>query len=180
MANKLNITLDYVLSILNYDEFSGIFKWKHRPINHFTSSKAWACWNARYAGTNAGNKNQNGYIQIKIDKKLYKAHRLAMLIATGIMPEDEVDHIDGDKSNNKISNLRRATKSQNNHNRTAYKTNSSGLKCVSWKHSTKKYFAYIVINNKSKHLGYFDCPAAASFAYQIAADVRSNDFARAF
>ena len=100
-------------------------------------------------GKEAGWKNQRGYVCIQIDKKAYRAHRLAWCWVYGVYPENEIDHIDGNPSNNKIANLRLATRSVNAQNRMS----SVGV-TVEEKYK-KKYKVRIRLNGKQKHLGYF-------------------------
>ena len=180
MAKTSHITVEYVRSILDYDPETGIFTWKKKPRNQFKSDRDFNFWNSKYAGSVAGGKNSKGYIQIKIEKVIYKAHRIAILFTTGTIPNNDVDHIDGDKCNNKIKNLRIANRSQNVANTKVRINSTSGLKCVCWNIGNKKYQARIRVDGASVHLGYFDCPAAASFAYQIAADIHFGEFARPF
>lgn len=97
-----------------------------------------------------------GYWHIKINNKSYKAHRLAFLWMEGYFPENCVDHIDRDRSNNKWNNLREVSISCNNKNCNIYKTNTSGITGVHFYKKYKKWLAYIVFNSKTKNLGYFD------------------------
>jgi hypothetical protein len=101
---------------------------------------------------------------------------MAWLIAAGEWPADQVDHINGDKSDNRWCNLRAADNSQNHANIGLLSSNTSGLKGVV--RAKKKWGAQIGVNNQNVWLGNFDCPAAASFAYQIAADKAFGEFAR--
>jgi len=91
---------------------------------------------------------------------------------------NEIDHINGDKADNRWSNLRAATRYQNIQNRGPHKDNAIGLKGVHFSGKEQKWIAQIHANGNSKRLGCFDCPAAASFAYQIAADKHHGAFAR--
>jgi hypothetical protein len=131
-------------------------------------------------GDVAGGVNDSGYVQIKIDRKLYQAHRLVFTWMYGETPESHVDHINMIKNDNRLVNLRVATRSENFGNQRAYKSNKSGLKGVHWCNHRKKWVAQIQHNNKSHSLGGYDCPAAASFAYQIAADKLFGAHARPF
>jgi hypothetical protein len=116
-------------------------------------------------GSVAGTK-QNGYIQIKIDGKLYKAHRLAWLYVYKEFPENEIDHINEIKDDNRIVNLRLATKRQNMQNISNPRAdNKSGYLGVCWHNRYKKWYAQISINNKKKYLGYFNTAEEASKAY---------------
>src|ERR1700744_5004792 len=104
-----DLTAGYVRSILDYDPETGIFVWKHRP----THPKS---WNTRYAGKVAGRKSKSKYLEIGIDGFLYISHRIAWLHFYGDYPREEIDHIDNNRQNNKICNLREATPQQNKKN----------------------------------------------------------------
>lgn len=95
----------------------------------------------------------NGYLIGCINKQRYRVHRLIFLYFHGFMPM-QVDHIDGNRQNNCIENLREATPSQNSQNRKP--TGSSGIKGVVWHKQSKKWVASICINRKSVHLGSFE------------------------
>jgi hypothetical protein len=151
-------TKEYVLQHLNYAD--GKLYWKH--VNR----------------GEAGCINTQGYIVIRLNKVLYLAHRLVWLVENGYMPDERIDHIDEDRANNKIDNLRVATMSQNLCNRSKPKSNTSGYKGVGFSKYAKKWVAAIGINNKSKHLGYFSSPEEASIAYQKAASIYHGKFAK--
>lgn len=94
------------------------------------------------------------YSKIKLDQKTYKVHRLVFLFFHGYLPV-EVDHIDGNKDNNRIDNLRAATREQQGYNTKTPVTNKSGVKGVSWNASHNKWEARLKCNNKKLFLGYF-------------------------
>ncbi len=115
-------------------------------------------------GQKAGNLNSSGRLQISIKGKLYLVHRLIFLYHHGYMPKF-IDHIDRNPLNNNIENLREVTKSENGFNRGKNKNNTSKYKCVTYMKDKKKWKAYIKINGKQKHLGYFMAPELAYEAY---------------
>lgn len=107
-------------------------------------------------------------------------HHLAWLLMTGEWPAHEIDHRNGDRSNNKWRNLRAATSSQNKQNRRLTPSNKSGVKGVCWARREGRWRASInVPKQKQIHLGYFICPALASCSYSIAASTHFGEFARA-
>lgn len=117
-------------------------------------------------GDIAGCLNDRGYIAIKVDSKLYKAHRLAWLYITGNWPENYIDHINGVKNDNRIGNLRDVTSSENNQNqRKSCANNKSGLLGVSWYKAMNKWNAQIELDGKRTHLGYFTDKHEAHNAY---------------
>jgi hypothetical protein len=132
-----------LISELNYCQETGIFTWKKykRGVNK-----------SLYAGSIC----HNGYLKIFINNKHYYAHRLAWLYTYGYMPDREVDHINHDKSDNRISNLRLATRNQNSFNTSIRSDNTSGIKGVSWYPRLNKWRVYINANNKQKTIGYFE------------------------
>lgn len=99
--------------------------------------------------------DSSGYLRISVDGKTYSAQRLIYLYFKGYLP-DLVDHIDLDRTNNKIVNLRECTRSQNQHNTTLRKDNKSGVKGVCWCNRWGKWLARIKVNGESVFVGYFD------------------------
>jgi hypothetical protein len=130
--------------LLDYNPETGIFTWKISQSG------------PRKQGQIAGTKNKDGYIVIR-HKKLYYAHRLAWLYMYNIFPDSIIDHINRDKSDNRIVNLRSVSQSDNVYNRTA-----NGFAKPK---QTKKWSASITVNRKRKHLGYFFSKEEAHKAY---------------
>ena len=161
--------------LLHYDPESGIFTWLHRP-------DAKGAWNTRYAGKAAGfdwpvpNSNVT-YRSIRIFDWPFLGHRLAVLYMTGSWPEHGVDHKDLDGLNNRWTNLRPATKSQNGANTRIPQTNSTGFKGVSTSYHGR-FRATIRVDGRQKWLGYYDTPEEAHEAYCVAAVARSGAYAR--
>ena len=127
-------------------------------------------------GDVAGTLHNQGYLSVCIDYKSYLVHRLIFLFHHGYLPAF-VDHKDRNKKNNCIDNLREATKTQNNANQKLHRTNKSGFRGVSWQSKSKKWAAYISINNKTKNLGLYETPEAAYEAYCKAAKSTFGEFA---
>ena len=98
--------------------------------------------------------DSNGYIVINVNKKIYRAHRLAWLYVYGDFPKNHIDHINGIKNDNKLSNLRQATWQQNNFNKTISIKNKSGIKGIHWNKARNKWVAQITINYKPITIGY--------------------------
>lgn len=138
---------------MNYDPETGIFKWNTRP-NFMVS-----------IGDIAGGKDKNGYRCIKINGRMYKAHRLAWLYVYGEWPANEIDHIDGNPGNNSINNLRSATRAENRQNLSIKAKNKSGIRGVYWHKQHSKWCVQIKVNHKAKHVGLFDDLQEASAAY---------------
>ena len=117
------------------------------------------------AGEIAGYTNSVGYVQLGIDYVDYTAHRLAWLYQHGYMPPEQIDHINGDREDNRIENLRLANNSQNNQNRKLQENNSSGFKGVSLHRQSGRWFAYAQRDGLRVSAGYYatrELAAAAS------------------
>jgi len=97
----------------------------------------------------------NGYLRLSIDNKIYAVHRVIWLYSTGQFPEFEIDHINHIKTDNRIENLREATRFENCRNRQIATNNRSGVTGVCWKSSANRWVAYINADAKRKTLGTF-------------------------
>lgn len=156
-----------VKELLDYDPETGIFRWK---INI----------SAHRAGSVAGSPSSGmRYLAVRYKGKEYAAHRLAFLWMTGAWPEASLDHINGDKVDNRWKNLREATPSQNAANRSVTWVNKVGLKGVIrvTRYGVTKYEARIRVNGKQQHLGRFDSAQEAHQAYIAAAEAAFGVFA---
>lgn len=151
------ITQELVKELLHYDPETGIFTHRVRDRKHFSSDGMHRHWNDRFSGENAANiKSESGYCFISIFNKSYRAHRVAWLYVNGHLPSNQIDHINGVRSDNRISNLRCVTNADNGKNQKRRSTNTSGVTGV-WKSKQKgKYVAEILVNGKKHHLGTFD------------------------
>lgn len=133
---------------------------------------------AAIAGDVAGKAHYSGYWYIRISKKHYAAHRLAWFYTHGFWPKEDIDHINNDRSDNRIVNLRECTRSQNIQNSKLYKKSSSGFKGVSKsKRNKKPWFSQIQVEGKLKYLGSYISPDLAHKAYCDAADKYFGEFA---
>ena len=158
------VTQDRLKFLFRYEENTGNFI---RLIKTAKRSKI---------GEIAGTQHNKGYWIIMVDGVIYLAHRLAWLYMTGQWPDDQVDHIDMDRKNNKWSNLREATQTDNQGNKRVRLDSKNKLKGVF--KSGSKFWSSIRHSGKTTYLGTFDCPAAAHFAYTIAAHERFGPYAR--
>jgi len=150
---------------LDYSAETDVFTWREKPVaNQFDNT-----WNKRFAGKQAGALSNDRYIRVSIDGKLHLCQLLAWLYVHGVLPASGVDHKDRDPSNNRMANLRVATKAENGANTALSRRNTSGAKGVRWNRECRKWQATIVVNGKSKHLGLFDSIDAAKATYMGAA-----------
>lgn len=160
------LTAERLREVLAYDPETGTFTWKvnkQRP---------------HLVGGVAGSRNRNGYWHIGVDRGEHKAHRLAWLYVHGEWPASRLDHEDADTLNNRIGNLRLATRSQNIANSRLRKDNACGFKGVSFYKSAGKWGANVSKDGRSYYLGLFDTPEAAHAAYQEKARELHGAFAR--
>jgi hypothetical protein len=179
MIKIISISQDYLKSILNYDEDTGLFTWKIRPIDHFKTKRSFSIWNVKNSGKIAGWIDEYGYRRISIDGRNYRAHRLAYLYVYGLNPK-EIDHIDvhGSKSDNRIKNLRAATSAQNRQNRGIRRDNKYGIKGISFHKKIGKWYAEIQSNNERFYLGCFASKDEAIKAYNEAIQQHHKEFSR--
>jgi hypothetical protein len=149
------ITQSELKEVLEYNPDTGLFIWLKSNGNRRLK-----------AGDAAGTKMKVGYVRITIQGKMYQAHRLAHLYMTGNFPENFIDHINHIKDDNRWTNLRDATLSQNQANQPKRKTNTSGYKGVCWHRAHKKWSAQIMYMNKLMHIGHYTTPEEAAEAYK--------------
>lgn len=159
--SKEKLSIEYLKECLNYDQVTGVFTWKQRPRSHFKADWSFINWNKRWAGTEAGWKDKTSadkekfYLKISVNSEDYKAHRLAWVFITGSWPNKLIDHVDGDRLNNKAINLREATDWQNSTNAKRRKDNKSGVTGVGWQKALCKWYANGRINDHLQHLGFY-------------------------
>ena len=152
MNTKARITAERLRDLLSYDPQTGEFRWV-RPTTRSVR-----------VGDVAGSSGP-GYVGIFIDGYRYYAHRLAWLHMTGAFPRQQLDHINGDRRDNRFSNLRECSGSQNQQNRAANKANRTGLVGVCLHKRSGKFQAQITVQGKTRALGMFADPQAAHAAY---------------
>ena len=151
--------------VLEYDPESGTFRWKHR--NGMPKQ-----WTKRYAGKPAGNVEPRGYVRIRIDGKSYYAHRIAWSMLGGADAKD-IDHINGNRSDNRACNLRAATRSQNIFNQ----GRGDPSRGVHWNTKRKKFIAQISCDGVHHWLGEHDTMESAAQAFKVAAVKLYGEFA---
>jgi hypothetical protein len=155
------LTLARLRELMEYCPETGEFRWRVRRGGRAP------------AGSVAGSVEGRGYTQIRIDGRHYMAHRLAWLWTFGRWPPAQIDHRDRDRSNNRISNLRKATNGQNNANGAGW--SASGFKGVS--KVGGRWMARIRRDKRERYLGLFETPEEAHAAYCRAAADLHKDFA---
>jgi hypothetical protein len=147
--------------LIHYDPDSGEFTWLVKRGR------------SAIVGSVAGTINSRGYRQIYIDSKPYLAHRLAWLYMHGCWPDNEIDHINLNRCDNRLCNLRLATRSQNCQNRKLPSHNTSGVLGVHWHSEANKWEAKIFKHRKCIYLGLFE---DLELAELVAAEARAKHF----
>jgi hypothetical protein len=172
----VNLSFDYVNSILRYDPETGVLTWRERQREHFATVRAWNAWNTKYSGTEAGKVDEGRntfYCRVKIGGHRHQAHRLCYLLFWGVWPEQHIDHIDGDGLNNRWDNLRDVPNQKNLRNAQQRSDNTSGVTGVSWHKTRKKWRADIKVDGRCVYLGLFDTLEEAAAA-RLAANEQYN------
>jgi hypothetical protein len=158
IKEKMMVTQDRLKELLEYDCGSGNLFWRE-------SRKRIV------AGAVAGAVLKDGYVCIRLDGVRYIAQKLIWLYTTGAFPTKEIDHINRDRADNRLVNLREVTHAENMQNRSYTCRSISKMKGVTLYARTGKWRAQICVNGNAKHLGYFRSKEDASAAYTKAADL---------
>lgn len=157
----MSLTQERLRDLLSYDPDTGVFIRKSaRKLG--------------LVGKPAGSRHCCGYRAIVVGAKTYLAHRLAWMYVYGKWPDNEIDHINRDRSDNRICNLRSATRHENSYNVPKLIKNKSGYKGVSKHPLCGKFVAQTTINNKKQYIGLFETAEEASEAYRIATEYRGD------
>lgn len=150
---------DFLRDILDYDPETGSFTWKVRSAKCFSYLKnperAAKIFNSQFAGREAFTAIGDGYKRGAILNKSYSAHRIAWKIHHGEEPRGQIDHINHNRSDNRISNLREVSHQENHKNLPIRRTNSSGFPGVRWYEKPKRWRAFITSSGKTHYLGSF-------------------------
>ena len=150
--------------LLDYDPVTGTFRWRMTR-------------GGIRAGSVAGGFDDDGYRHIRVNRRRYRAHRLAWYYMHGTWPDGDIDHINGVPSDNRIDNLREASRAENLRNTGTPSTNTSGLKGATWHKASGKWRAQIVHDGQQIHLGLFRCKLDAHEAYKRKAKELHGEFA---
>ena len=163
--NSLTITQSELKDLLNYNPDTGVFTWNVSLRSNVKVGDIVGC-----------KPNAAGYGRIGLHNKVYLAHRLAWLWVAGVEAPQQIDHINGNRLDNKFANLRLATCSQNLCNKGRQGNNTSGQKGVSWYKTRGQWIAVCYAQGKRNFLGYFTTIEAASKAYIDFATEQHGEF----
>lgn len=159
------LTAEELREMLDYDPETGVFKWRKSKCNRVKT------------GDVAGTYTEKGYVRIRVLGRMYRAHRLAWLYVHGVWPQDQIDHINGIRDDNRIENLREATNAENQRNMKKRVGKRCALKGV---HVVNGRFrAVITVSQKRLYLGDYNTEEEAHAAYMAAAKKEFGAFARA-
>lgn len=151
MKNLRGLTKDEALYYFDYDRERGILIWK----NH------WAINKSKFLNTSPSSTSKAGYICFGLKGVTHAVHRVIWFIETGEVP-NHIDHIDGNKLNNKISNLRSVTPRENSQNKKEHREG----KLIGASKKRKRWAAAATVNGKNTHIGTYDTELEAHNAYQ--------------
>lgn len=145
-------TQETILELLHYTPETGEFRWRKRPRSYFGTDVAWKKWNTRFTGKPAlCTLAHNGYLYGAIFGENFSTHRVAWLYVHGEEPI-EVDHINGDREDNRIVNLRNVSRKENCKNAAVQRNSVSGHKGLWWDKKFGKWHVRI----STEYLGRFD------------------------
>lgn len=157
--------------LFDYDSNTGQLIWRERSLDDFVSQQTCNVWNAKNAGRSAGCVDASGYVRIAINRARYYAHRLVWVWCRGAIADGlNIDHADGNRANNNITNLNLATITDNNRNMRLRSDNRSGVAGVDWCKKESKWRARGRLYGREQHLGFFDvleAAAAAAAAFRV-------------
>lgn len=182
------LTKEFLEECFVADFEAGTLTWKHRPINHFQTEKAWKIWNTRYSGTLAGATSwrTKDYLfkRVTTCKMYFPVHHVMWVMYTGSMfttGEFVIDHIDRNPLNNKINNLRLVSQQQNVWNMAAAKSKDSlsKFKGVCYDKERLKWMLQAVFDGR-KISGRFDCEQSAAYVYRVLSENTHKEFSPDF
>jgi hypothetical protein len=160
------IPVEYLRDCFDYDPETGVVRWKIRPREHFDNDRAWKIFNSQNAGRECRTKASYGYLRCTLhfegEVRWHFVHRIAWALTTGSWPK-EIDHRNGVRDDNRLSNLREATRTENHQNRAKRRDNTTGFVGVCFDRG--KFNANITIHKRARHLGRYDTKEEAYAAY---------------
>lgn len=177
MAPRILPDAAFLRQIFDYDPETGSIVHKERPKSFFKREADWKSWNTRRKGKSALVPTVHGYFVVPIGLNQFPAHRVAFKLFHGIDPPPVLDHANGIRNDNRISNIRPSTQSQNMMNKGAQINSKTGVKGVSFEPVTRRYKVNIRANGKLIHVGRFETIEQAGAAYEEASRKLHGEFA---
>lgn len=147
--------IEYLRKRLRYEPETGKLFWRVAGREEFVSQRSWTVWNKRYSGKEVGRVSARGYLVVVLRGKSLASHRVAWAIHTGAWPQNQIDHINGLRTDNRFENMRDVTHAENSRNMRMLDRNSSGRVGVFWAAQSKRWNAQIGHNGRRIHLGSF-------------------------
>lgn len=179
MGSKILPIPQKLRELLRYDPDTGKLFWLPRPREMFTRDRLFVTWNKRFSGKEAFTAtSRQGYKVGAVFDVVVAAHKVIWAMEKGYWPSQQIDHVSGQRSDNRIRNLREATSSQNSMNTKIRSDNTSGYRGVSFHKLTGKWVARIVANKSRFYLGMHPTAERASEAYEAASKKYHGEFSR--
>lgn len=165
------LTQRFIRELFDYD--AGKLVWKKRPDTHFGACNT---WNSRFAGAVAGRHRPDGYCVTHVGHRIYKNHRIIFMLHHGYLPK-QIDHINGDRADNRIENLRAADNTTNQYNKKARSDSVSKIKNVRWHERTGKWEVRLTANGVRHSGGYYNTIEEAAHAAELHRIKHHKEFA---
>lgn len=179
MAKRQLPSPEVLRQLIRYEPETGKLFWKERDRAFFPSDWSWTVWNKRFPRKPAFTaKTGHGYRHGSVIGFTFSAHRAAWALHYGEWPQGQIDHINNDRADNRIKNLRVVTNSQNHMNKPISSANKSGFKGVDWSGKDQTWRARIKVMGVQHHLGHFPDRQSAAAAYAAAAKKLHGEYAR--
>ena len=177
----MSIAISDLRAVVRYSPDTGILYWRQRSLRFFGGVRpahSRAAWNGRFADKPInGTESEHGYIRIYVLREPHFAHRVAWAAFYGEWPTQGIDHINREKQDNRITNLRLCNQSQNMFNTGLFRHNTSGYRGVRFVDRYKAWHAILNHNGRKHSLGFFPTAEEAAKAYSAAVKQAAGEFA---
>ena len=167
MSRVNTLNPDALKEVFAYDPETGILSWR-KP------------WGKRPLGARAGTQRPDGYWVVNYKSEMFFVHRVAYAIHHGDITLGHIDHINGDRQDNRLENLREVTRSENQFNKAMCSNNTSGFRGVNWHKNSKSWVVRVCTKGKTKILGYFKDLELAGLVADEARNLYHGKYAKQF
>lgn len=167
---------DRLNQLFRYNEKTGEIWHRARRPEEFTSERAWRLWSVRYVNRIATSNHKAGYLTVRVGPRNHLAHRVAYKIWFGVEPPSVLDHINGDKADNRIANIRPASKVTNGFNRGPDRDSRTGYKNVTYVRRANRYTSCFTAHGVRYYVGCFRTAEEAYEAYVAKAKKIHGEF----